>query len=974
MNKFFKNILLILYFSAFQQVLPQSTNYISGTVIDKNNDPLIGANINLKGTFLGSTTDFNGNYRINNVDPGKYQLLVSYIGYKSQQIELYISQGSIEIDDDADNSFSSKLGIYEEEEEDNKVDNILKAPFHENINFTLEIDALETEQVVVSASKKQEKIIDAPITIAAVSEQTIRRNVGGDIGSILKNVKGLDIYQVGNGRTAINARGFMSAFNSRFVSLIDGANYMEPTFSVAYGNSLPVINEDISRIEVVYGPSSVLYGPNAHNGLLNIITKHPRESEGMSYVYSSGSSSYTSQRFRYAKAYKKLGFKINMLANKYSDWKYPRIFGQDLNMDNTILHLDSSETVLFYGDLDHPVPDVYNDQNNDGKWQAGEQFTVLSSKMERNSNQYKIASMGYYEIGRDKEISFGHEYNFQHGYMPFDAGLNFIDYTVGSLWGKYSSDSFFGRLHWMRSTGTKYWNSDIVYNTMLRNSLDIESAIANNKIDDYVQTDVLGGDFQYNFNFKEIEFVSGFDFSLHRPNSNRNFLNDRGLDPRLNMSTFTDFIVIDSSLVGEKIKINQYGTYIQGTTQLLDDIKFVGALRVDKHSYFDHTISPRIAFQWSGWETGNMRISYNRAFQTPSIYNLHALQYFSGSQTGTYIPTIYYPDAFQYIILNLNDPRIQSQINSGLIDLEKVRWQPINTAFHGNKDGFKIEGGKEIPPLGIETVDGIDFGIKNVFSNKLLVDIVLFYSRYENFISPLRMIHSFYPNTYPYIPEFPSYIGEEPIQNWAERLTATFSYTATGVATNYGTDIALKYYHDKNLQLGVNASFYGNIYYEKSENLVEEYSTIGLDNDSTFNDTLNYFLNNMIKSYSFSPTELYYNAPKIKSSFNIAYDNLFINDFWTELSFNYVSKFDFVSGYHVGTENKNISSLSPNLIYSNEGALGGNVLINLKFRYLFNNNISVRFMLNNVTNKDGPRILGTPRIVRSYLLDLNYSL
>ena len=171
---------------------------------------------------------------------------------------------------DQDNNFSSKLGIYDEDEEGSEIHDILKAPFHENLNFMLEIDALETEQVVVSASKKQEKIIDAPITIAAVSEQNIRRNVGGDLGSILKNVKGLDIYQVGNGRTAINARGFMSAFNSRFVSLIDGANYMEPTFSVAYGNSLPVINEDISRIEVVYGPSSVLYGPNAHNGLLQI--------------------------------------------------------------------------------------------------------------------------------------------------------------------------------------------------------------------------------------------------------------------------------------------------------------------------------------------------------------------------------------------------------------------------------------------------------------------------------------------------------------------------------------------------------------------------------------------------------------------------------------------------------------------------------------------------------------------------------
>ena len=119
--------------------------------------------------------------------------------------------------------------------------------------------------------------------------------------------------------------------------------------------------------------------------------------------------------------------------------------------------------------------------------------------------------MGYYEIGRDKEISFGHEYNFQHGYMPFDAGLNFIDYTVGSIWGKFSSDSFW-KLHWMKSTGTKYWNSDIVYNTMLRNSLDIESAIVNNKIDDYVQTDVLGGDFNTILIIKKLNLFLGLIF------------------------------------------------------------------------------------------------------------------------------------------------------------------------------------------------------------------------------------------------------------------------------------------------------------------------------------------------------------------------------------------------------------------------------------------------------------------------------
>ena len=116
----------------------QGNHYISGTVKDKNNEPLIGANINLKGTFLGSTTDFNGNYRIDNIDPGKYILMVSYIGYKSKELELYVSEFEIKENEESDNSFSSKLGIDEEEELELE-DVLIKAPFHSNINFILEI-------------------------------------------------------------------------------------------------------------------------------------------------------------------------------------------------------------------------------------------------------------------------------------------------------------------------------------------------------------------------------------------------------------------------------------------------------------------------------------------------------------------------------------------------------------------------------------------------------------------------------------------------------------------------------------------------------------------------------------------------------------------------------------------------------------------------------------------------------------------
>ena len=147
----------------FSFCFSQSGHFISGKVVDKDNTPLFGANIILKGTFMGSTSDFEGNYRIENIDPGKYSLMISYIGYKSQELEIYISEFETIDDDeeDSESSFSSKLGIEEdeeetdEEEEEEEDSNILKASFHENINFTLLEDALETEQVVVSASKKK---------------------------------------------------------------------------------------------------------------------------------------------------------------------------------------------------------------------------------------------------------------------------------------------------------------------------------------------------------------------------------------------------------------------------------------------------------------------------------------------------------------------------------------------------------------------------------------------------------------------------------------------------------------------------------------------------------------------------------------------------------------------------------------------------------------------------------------------------
>ena len=968
MNLSKTNHFLIFAFLLVSLSFSQSGHYISGKVVDRNNTPLFGANIILKGTFMGSTSDFDGLYRIDNVDPGKYTLMISYIGYKSQEIELYISEFEITDDEeDTESSFSSKLGIDEEDEEDEaekEVPGILKAPFHENINFSLVEDALETEQVVVSASKKKEKLIDAPITIAVVSEQQIRKTAGGDLGSMLKTVRGVETYQVGMGRTALNVRGFMSAFNGRFVSLVDGANYMEPTFFIAYGNTLPFINEDIERLEVVFGPSSALYGPNAHNGLLNVITKHPKDSQGANVSFGSGSSNYQSFRARLATARGPLSMKFSVENINVLDWKYTRNFGQDYNMDSDLTYQSEHEEVIFWNFFDPSTPEVWDDINGDGQWDYVETIDVMDSDFERKLRNTKANLHFYYELSNNAEISFGHEHYFQSGYQPFDSGLNFIDYTMGSLWSKIIWKNFFGRIHWLRSSGTEYWNSDIAYLNVMRRGLSLEESVDKTKIQDFVQTDVLRGDFQQNFTLKDIDFIVGADFSVYRPESGRDFLNDRGPVSEL------ESVVLADSVMGENIEIEEYGAYVQATLELPFRTKFVTAIRYDKHSYYDARISPRFALQWNGLPGGNIRFSYNRAFQTPSVFNLHMLRFFDAQDSGNILPFIFDSGSFMNMAVNVNDPDVRAQINNGTLNYDDLLFVPMQTQFRGNKDGFIIDEETVIPPLEIETVDSYELGMKKLFAGNLFVDVSLFYSRYENFISPLRVIHDFYPAEDPYIPEQVTHIGDEYISDLNVRNSSViYSYTSTSGATVYGADLMFKYNLFGSVVLNAGFSIYDNLQFDTGDD-VQDVLFEDIELDSIKNDSLRYFLDNSLKSFSFQQGRLFFNAPKNKGFIGLSKDDFLIKNLWAQLTANYTEEFDFVSGYHVATKNPSFTSLSPNSIYDNKGPIGGGWIFDLHLQYKLNDRVRFKVQLNNLLDQDGPRVVGTPPTRRNAIFEV----
>ena len=88
---------------------------------------------------------------------------------------------------------------------------------------------------------------------------------------------------------------------------------------------------------------------------------------------------------------------------------------------------------------------------------------VMNTKFERQMVRRKSSMAFYYEPKRGPEIAWGAEYYFNHSYLPFDAGLNFIDYSTSSAWLKLTSDRYFARVHYLNTKGEEYWNSDAVY-------------------------------------------------------------------------------------------------------------------------------------------------------------------------------------------------------------------------------------------------------------------------------------------------------------------------------------------------------------------------------------------------------------------------------------------------------------------------------------------------------------------------------
>jgi iron complex outermembrane receptor protein len=226
---------------------------VTGRVISLDTgDPVAGVRVDLvtgavARTVASTNTDNDGQFRIPNVAPGSYSLVFSLDLYREKRVDgISVSGGR-----------AVSVGTVE------------------LTSFTFELDP-----VVVTASRTQEKALDAPASVYTVESEDIEERTATTPVDHMRTLPGADVVTTGLAQHNVVARGFNNVFSGALFVLTDNRWATVPSLRFNAYNLIPVTSEDIERIEFVLGPGSALYGPNVDKGVMHMITRSPLEYQG----------------------------------------------------------------------------------------------------------------------------------------------------------------------------------------------------------------------------------------------------------------------------------------------------------------------------------------------------------------------------------------------------------------------------------------------------------------------------------------------------------------------------------------------------------------------------------------------------------------------------------------------------------------------------------------------------------------------
>jgi outer membrane receptor protein involved in Fe transport len=293
MKQFFTLILLLLFSVGMLRAQVQT---IRGTVSTKANpkigidtpSPLSFANILIKGTNKGVLSDESGNFEIKADFTGKESLtlVVSYVGCTTEEVVVKTK--------DAAKTITIQLSMM-----------------------------ANGKEVVISSSRISETIMESPVSIQTLNSTALASAPAASFYDGLKNLRGVDISTSSAGFQAINMRGFNTTAPVRVVQFVDGMDNQAPGLNFPIGNMVGANPLDLQNVEVITGPASALYGPNAFQGVVNMISKSPFEHQGIDIELKGGTRNLFEGNLRYAQAFgKKERFAIKITGSymQMDDW------------------------------------------------------------------------------------------------------------------------------------------------------------------------------------------------------------------------------------------------------------------------------------------------------------------------------------------------------------------------------------------------------------------------------------------------------------------------------------------------------------------------------------------------------------------------------------------------------------------------------------------------------------------------------
>ncbi len=826
MRKLLPFLLLLFTFSAIAQI------QIKGKIIDGlSNETLIGATVIIKESGKGTSTNFDGEYSI--IYKGKLPtiLSISYLGYKSLEIEV--------------NSQNPKA-------------------------IKLFADSKNLKEVKVVDSRITQKQKEAALTVESLDMIAIKETPSANFYDGLGALKGVDITAASLGFKVINTRGFNSTSPVRSLQIIDGVDNQSPGLNFSLGNFLGSSELDIQRVEIIQGASSAYYGPNAFNGVISMETRNPFMQPGLSIQYKFGSrnlfenSVRLAEKFQNSKGEDIFAFKINVSYMQAHDWEADNMAAVDgtTSSDNP----GGYDAINSYGDedTDGNLNDVRDNFNLNYFTHPGLGKFHRTGYMEKdivdyNTKNFKAQSSLHFMLTPKTELIYA--LNYSTGTTVYQGDNRFSLKNIQFWQNKFElkqKDKFFIRAYRTEEdAGDSY---DAVFTALKLqeyNQVDNQewyTAYKNNWRDNFSWNDV---NFEYLMQLDSIDVNTGSPYYSYLINETAHtqdeFVNI--CDSVLNANT--DLIIANHGTVRDltdlesnrlvpgteefkaaleditsktaylnggtgfydksalnhihseyqfntdfaTIKIganfrqytpdtkgslfmdtasmitnNEVGFYHGIESSILGDmIKFSGTIRTDKNENFDLNFSPATSLVYKPTEKDIIRFSFSSAIRNPTLSD----QY------------LYYNVGRAILIGNLEGHG--EDYGENLVTVQSLINYYLPTQL--SKDSLEFFS---VAPIKPEKAQSFEVGYRSTFFNKVYLDANYYYSKYTDFIGyqigvKFDTIGNSNPDAYD--------ISMPSIQ--AYRMAAN----AQSTVTTQGASIGMNYYLSPNITLNGNYSW-----------------------------------------------------------------------------------------------------------------------------------------------------------------------